>query len=92
VFHNPKTGTHYREDFDTGWYSALKKAGLSGVRFHDLRHTTGSHLIMSGASLKDVQEALGHKRIETTLRYAHLSPEHRRRVIQRLDQVLNPAR
>lgn len=88
VFYNPKTGRHYREDFDTGWYSALKKVGLTDVHYHDLRHTTASHLIMSGASLKDVQEALGHKRIDTTLRYAHLSPAHRRSVMQKLDKVL----
>lgn len=90
VFYNPKTGRHYREDFDTGWYSALKKAGLTDVHYHDLRHTTASHLIMAGASLKDVQEALGHKRIDTTLRYAHPSPAHRRSVMQRLDRVLSP--
>lgn len=90
VFYNPKTEKHYREDFDTGWYSALKKAGLTNVHYHDLRHTTASHLIMSGASLKDVQEALGHKRIDTTMRYAHLSPQHRRSVMQRLDRILKP--
>jgi integrase len=92
VFYNPKTKTHYREDFDTGWYSALKKAGLENVHFHDLRHTTASHLVMSGATLKDVQEALGHKRIDTMLRYAHLSLDHRRAVMRRLDRVLTPSR
>jgi hypothetical protein len=38
---------------------------------HDLRHTLASWLIESGADISDVQAALGHKKIETSLRYAH---------------------
>ena len=53
-----------------------KKAGLSDVRFHDLRHTFASHLVMSGVDIRTVQKLMGHSDIKATLVYAHLSPDH----------------
>ena len=55
--------------------SALERAGIEDFKFHDLRHTFASHMIMRGASLKEVQEILGHKTMTMTLRYIHLSQE-----------------
>ena len=46
--------------------------------FHDLRHTFCSNLILSGASLKEVKEMIGHSDIKMTDRYSHLSPAGRR--------------
>jgi integrase len=74
----------------TAFATALRRAGIKGFRFHDLRHTCASHMVMRGASLKDVQEILGHSDYKMTLRYAHLSPSHLRGALDRLDG-LTPA-
>jgi integrase len=87
VFPNPRTGQPYRKDADTAWYTALKKAGLQGVHFHDLRHTTGSHLRMQGADLLSVQEILGHKDLRMTARYAHVGQSHKLAAVGLLEKA-----
>jgi integrase len=62
---------------DGAFRGALTRAGIQDFRFHVLRHTAASHLVMRGVSLKDVQEILGHKTMTMTLRYAHLNQEHK---------------
>lgn len=69
----------------TGFKAALKRAGIEDCRFHDLRHTFASHLVMRGRSLKEVQELLGHKDIKMTMRYAHLSEEHKKHAVNALN-------
>jgi len=74
---------------------ALKKSGIIDFRFHDLRHTFASYLVMLGIDLRTVQELMGHKTIEMTLRYSHLSPDHKKRAVdilgQRMDTRWTPA-
>jgi integrase len=64
---------------------ALTRAGIEDFKFHDLRHTFASHVIMRGGSFKDVQELLGHKTMAMTLRYAHLSQEHKKNAVNLLN-------
>ena len=52
----------------TAWESALTRAGIEGVRFHDLRHSFASHYMMRGGSLDDLKEILGHSDINMTAR------------------------
>jgi integrase len=52
--------------------SAFARAGLTGVRFHDLRHTFASWLLEASGDLALVRDALGHAEIATTMRYAHI--------------------
>jgi integrase len=74
VFPNPDTKIPFVSIF-CAWDTARKKAGLSDVRIHDLRHSFASLLINSGRSLYEVQKLLGHTQVKTTQRYAHLAPE-----------------
>jgi hypothetical protein len=67
------------------WFErALREAKIEGLHWHDLRHTFASRLVMAGVNLRAVQEALGHKSISMTVRYAHLSPEYQLEAVERL--------
>lgn len=59
-------------DFKKAWHSTLKRAGIEDFRFHDLRHTHASHIVIETGRLDVAQKSLGHSHIKTTLRYAHL--------------------
>ncbi len=51
-----------------------KAAGVTVIRFHDLRHTCASHLAMKGVPIFKIKELLGHQDLKTTMRYMHLAP------------------
>lgn len=87
VFYNSK-GERYRS-LRTAFENAVKRAGIKDFRFHDLRHSYGSYLVMSGVDLVTVKELLGHRQISTTMRYAHLSQEHKKRAVGLLDTLSN---
>jgi integrase len=70
-------------------WRAAERAGLGRIGWHVLRHTFASHLVMRGASMKQVQELLGHADIKMTMRYAHLSPEARREAVALLDMPVS---
>jgi len=72
---------------------ALRKAGIEGACWHTLRHTAASRRIMAGVDLVSVKMLLGHRNIETTMRYSHLSPDHLRQAVNKgsLSPVESPA-
>jgi len=88
VFSN-RNGYPFKE-IKNGFSSALRKADIGGFRFHDLRHTFGSHLVMQGVDLRTVQQVMGHKEIKMTMRYSHLSPEFVQEAMGRLDSLWTP--
>jgi len=59
----------------TAWDKALERAEVQDFRWHDLRHTAASYLTMAGVGSMEVAKILGHKTLQMTARYSHLSPE-----------------
>lgn len=73
----------YRDD----WEKALKLAGITNFRFHDLRHTSGSYLAMAGYGLGEIAEILNHKTLEMAKRYSHLADEYRAKLPNKMNEV-----
>jgi integrase len=84
VFRN-RNDAPYRS-FRTAFERAVRKAAIPDFPFHDLRHTFASRLVMRSVDLPTVKELMGHKDISMTLRYTHLSSEHKRRAVEKLEE------
>ena len=61
-----------RHDLQRPWRAITQRAGLDGLRIHDLRHSFAAMGAGSGFSLPVIGKLLGHRNLETTNRYAHL--------------------
>lgn len=64
---------HIAHDFRHAFSQACKEAGLEGVTFHTLRHTSCSRLAQAGVDLLAIAEHAGHRSLSMTRRYSHLS-------------------
>ena len=83
VFPNPSTGVRF-DNIKSSWNRLRRMANLEDFRFHDLRHTFASKLVMAGVDLYTVKELMGHSTIQMTERYAHLAPEHRASAVEKI--------
>lgn len=79
VFMKERGGTGPLKYIRAQFMSALAKGGIKDFRFHDLRHTAVSYMMMNGIDLKTISELVGHTTAEMVdQRYGHLSPDHKR--------------
>ncbi len=72
VFPQPRNGTGGL-NIELYWYGLRREIGLEDVRIHDLRHNYASVAVRLGENLTVIGTLLGHKKLDTTLRYAHLN-------------------
>lgn len=70
---------------NNGFYNAMKRANITNFRFHDLRHTFASHLVMKGVDIRIIQQLLGHKTLAMTMRYSHVSNDAMKAAVDKLN-------
>ena len=73
-------------DITKAFSTALATARVANFRFHALRHSAASYLVMNGASLAEVGEVLGHKSVQMTKRYAHMADSHLRDIVAAMNE------
>lgn len=79
-----RDGIRRAYEFRPAWRRTLQAAGISGLRFHDLRHEAVSRLVEAGLGDQEVAAISGHKSMQMLRRYTHLRAED---LVERLDQV-----
>lgn len=80
----PLSSGFVRRGIGDGPIPIIPEAGLVDFTWHDLRHTFASRLVMADVDIRTVAELMGHKKIQMTMRYAHLAPEHKLVAVERL--------
>lgn len=74
-------------DVKKGFKKAVQLAGISKIRFHDMRHSFATRLIRAGVDIITVQKLLGHSKITMTARYAHALADVKIAAVSKLDLV-----
>jgi integrase len=83
VFTNPRSGARYTT-VKTAWGNACRRAGITDLRFHDLRHTFGTRAADAGVPLNAIRDVMGHKSTTMAERYAHATDEGKRKAVEAL--------
>lgn len=73
------------------WLPATRRAGLEGLRFHDLRHTAGTLAAQTGATTKELMTRLGHASPRAAMIYQHATADRDRRIAERLAEMTRGA-
>ena len=68
---------------------AVRRSGVKRIRFHDLRHSYASQMVMSGVSIEAVRKFLGHSELKMTQRYVHLTPASRQEAVKLLESKIS---
>ena len=83
---------HRLTDVKKAFERARRDAGIPHFRFHDLRHTFATNQRLAGTDLTDLKDLLGHADLSMTMRYAHVTPRHKRQVMENFETFLNSER
>ena len=75
-------------DIRESWDRIKARAGITGLTFHDLRHTAGSWMGNTGASSSTIQAALGHSSITTSEKYIHLQSDTVRAALEMTSKAM----
>ena len=81
-----KVGKAWTLDAFTAALRFFSKRVIDPIGPHVLRHTFASRLVMAGVDIRTVQELMGHATILMTMRYAHLSPDHKRGAMEAMEK------
>ena len=73
----------------TAWWTACRRAGLTVLRFHDLRHTFGTRAADAGVLLNAIRDVMGHKTTAMTERFAHATDEGKRRAVEAVQSAVS---
>lgn len=89
IFTAPRGGYVRTRNFRRTWLAACRRAGIEGLRIHDLRHTHAAWLISAGKPLTAIQRRLGHSSIAITSDlYGHLLPSVDEGILAAIDAAL----
>jgi integrase len=86
-----RNGAGPQQDVDKAWRSICEAAGITDLRFHDLRHAFASFLVSSGHNLPLIGQLLGHSNPQTTSRYAHLLLDPQRAATEAVGSIITGA-
>ena len=75
VFGSVKAKYQKPTSIDSAWRDAVARAGIKDFKFHDLRHCCASYMAQAGTPLNVIAEVLGHRKLDMTRRYAHLTTQ-----------------
>ncbi|GII03004.1 tyrosine-type recombinase/integrase [Planobispora takensis] len=80
-----------RPTFSRIWAKALKSAQISGVHFHDLRHTGNTFASQSGATLRELMNRMGHSTTRAALIYLHTENDRDRKIADSMGRLAEDA-
>jgi integrase len=93
VFPAPEGGPMRRSNFRRRvWAPAVRRVGLDGLRFHDLRHAAGTQAAVAGATTKELMARLGHSSPRAALIYQHATADRDAQLAAQLDLLAASSR
>jgi integrase len=87
VFVGEKGALLRRANFSNRWAAAIEAAGVTGVHFHDLRHSGNTWAASTGANIRELMKRMGHSTPDAAIRYQHATNARDRAIAEALDRL-----